>query len=131
MCSSSKYFRATTGQSGECKVSSTLHLGTLMPTNKLPNLCFICIPERDPGDYIVAIRLGQSGCYATTYDTKNLADAQRLVAQINERLGITPQQVEYMRVGSMFGWDVPGANPDHKAPKQSSFLRPIPVSSES
>jgi hypothetical protein len=34
----------------------------------------------------------------------------RHCASINE--GVTPAQIEAMMVGSMFGWHVPGANPD-------------------
>jgi hypothetical protein len=33
----------------------------------------------------------------------------------NSRKGITPAQVEAMLVGSMFGWHVPGADPDNYA----------------
>ena len=29
----------------------------------------------------------------------------------NERLGVTPAQEKAMKTGSMFGWDVSGANP--------------------
>lgn len=81
-----------------------------MPCVELPTLCFACMPERGPGDFIVAIRRGESGCYATTYDTRDLADAKNQVALLNERLGVTPTQAECMQVGSMFGWHTPGAN---------------------
>ena len=30
----------------------------------------------------------------------------------NARHGVTPAQAEAMEIGSMFGWDVPGADPD-------------------
>lgn len=84
-----------------------------MPEIELPTLCFVCIPERGPGDYVAAIRRGESGCYATTYGTNDLAEAKNLVALLNARLGVTPTQAECMLVGSMFGWDTPGANPSH------------------
>ena len=36
----------------------------------------------------------------------------RDVDAYNARHGITPALVEAMQIGSMFGWDVPGADPD-------------------
>lgn len=37
----------------------------------------------------------------------------------NERHGVSHAQREAMLVGSMFGWEVPGANPDHYADAKS------------
>ena len=31
----------------------------------------------------------------------------------NRKLGVTTAQEEAMKIGSMCGWDVPGADPDH------------------
>ena len=33
------------------------------------------------------------------------------VKEINREIGVTPAQAEAMKVGSMFGWNVPGADP--------------------
>ena len=35
----------------------------------------------------------------------------RAANEMNRELGISPAQAEAMKVGSMFGWDVPGADP--------------------
>jgi hypothetical protein len=37
------------------------------------------------------------------------------VDAFNAERGITPEQREAMEVGSMFGWEVPGADPDRAA----------------
>ena len=34
-----------------------------------------------------------------------------LADELNENLGVTPIQRQAMEVGSMVGWDVPGADP--------------------
>ena len=32
--------------------------------------------------------------------------------KFNEALGVSREEAEAMKVGSMYGWDVPGANPE-------------------
>lgn len=36
-----------------------------------------------------------------------------LADELNEDLGVTPIQRQAMEIGSMAGWDVPGADPKH------------------
>lgn len=46
-------------------------------------------------------------------DYAALHEAGRVfVAEMNKRAGVTPEQAEAMQIGSMFGWEVPGADPD-------------------
>jgi hypothetical protein len=70
----------------------------------LPRLAFI---DNRHGHYgpspVIAVRRGERGYYPI--QTTATAEA------LNERSGVTTEQVEAMHVGSMFGWDVPGAFP--------------------
>lgn len=43
----------------------------------------------------------------------SLTDA--IAARLNAQAGVTDAQIEAMQVGSMFGWHVPGADPDQYA----------------
>ncbi|MFT8889668.1 MAG: DUF4316 domain-containing protein [Ethanoligenens sp.] len=52
---------------------------------------------------VVAIKRGESGYYP--YST------EKTVEELNQTLGVTKAQAAAMQFGSMFGWDVPGANP--------------------
>jgi len=72
----------------------------------LPPMCFV---RNDETGLNVVILRGQSGYLpiATTRPTST-ADADAL----NGQFGITKAQVAAMKVGSMFGWTVPGANPE-------------------
>lgn len=68
---------------------------------KLPASCYARHPSDESPIYIM---FGMRGYYPIEREID--VDAE------NERFGVTPAQVEAMLVGSMFGWDVPGADPD-------------------
>lgn len=58
---------------------------------------------------IIAVRRGVMGFYPIYTPLK--ADT------LNKREGTTPQQLEAMKFGSLFGWEVPAANPDRWGPE--------------
>lgn len=77
--------------------------------DKLPPIAFIdntrehrpCPSTPEP---VLAVRRGALGFYPIY---------SRLSAdELNRRRGVTRAQAEAMLVGSCFGWDVPGADPD-------------------
>ena len=74
----------------------------------LPELCFSTLQTTGQ---LICIRRGESGYYPSEWETgdkeRNVEEADRL----NERLGVTPAQRLAMEIGSMAGWDVPGADP--------------------
>ena len=67
---------------------------------KLPESC--ATVDRVTGGTII-IRFGEAG-----FHNSPTVDAE----QYNQDRGITPAQVSAMECGSMFGWEVPGADPD-------------------
>ena len=72
-----------------------------MRTEKLPEYCYArLISDNSP----IKIIRGESGYYPQP----EYFDVEKL----NRLSNVTPEQQEAMLVGSMFGWDVPGANPD-------------------
>ena len=79
----------------------------------LPELCYVMIGAAQPGERIGIIKRNERGYYLTDFDNKTASDTivQEAVRRMNERLGVKPSQVIAMQAGSMFGWDVPGANP--------------------
>ena len=74
----------------------------------LPELCFSTLQTTGQ---LICIRRGESGYYPSEWETgdkeRNVEEADRL----NERMGVTPAQRMAMEIGSMAGWDVPGADP--------------------
>jgi len=85
------------------------------PSPSLPEMCFIFMEDAEPGEYVRAVRHGESGCFVTTYDETDPDKARALVAHMNRKLSVSDLQVECMLAGSMFGWDTPGADPDRLA----------------
>lgn len=78
----------------------------------LPAMCAVFVASNSPGKYVGMVKRFESGYFPTTYDELDPEHAKALVDHINRKLGVTPLQAECMHTGSLFGWDVPGADPD-------------------
>lgn len=76
----------------------------------LPETCYSVLPIT--GELII-IKIGEVGYYRTDYSTNSKEENIELKDYFNERCGITKVEEECMKVGSMFGWHVPGADPNN------------------
>jgi len=76
--------------------------------NDLPETCFATLPGA--GDLII-LKRGETGYYRSDWETGDKAQNAEIASLHNQRRGINPAQVEAMVTGSMYGFHVPGANP--------------------
>ena len=74
----------------------------------LPEVCYSILPST--GDVII-IKHGDSGYYRCEYSTEDKAFNREFANDRNAKLGVSKAQVEAMLAGSMYGWDVPAADP--------------------
>ena len=79
-----------------------------MRRNDLPETCFSILPS---SGQLIIIRCGERGYYPSEWDTGDKEQNVELADELNEKLGVSPIQRQAMEVGSMAGWDVPGADP--------------------
>jgi hypothetical protein len=80
-----------------------------MNTEKLPELCL----SIEPGNpcHVTLLKRGEVGYWDRgVFPTPE--DARQHVDETNARLGVTKLQEECMLNGSLFGFDVPAADPD-------------------
>jgi hypothetical protein len=89
---------------------------------KLPDHCFsVC----NTTGRVIKLCAGMSGFYdqskyAYIQDkAKKMMTSEQIAQELNDELGITPAQREAMDAGSMWGWEVPGANVDNYNPDGS------------
>lgn len=74
----------------------------------LPELCFSTLKTTGQ---LIRIKRGETGYYPSEWDTGDKEQNVELADELNEKLGVSPIQRQAMEVGSMAGWDVPGADP--------------------
>lgn len=74
----------------------------------LPEHCYAALPSS--GQFI-EVRRGETGYYPCTYSTGDRAYNQVLANYFNAHEGISKAQAAAMLAGSMFGWNVPAADP--------------------
>jgi hypothetical protein len=77
--------------------------------NNHEDLPEMCVAVLNPGEVLIGIKRGILG-YFQMYDGMVQGEAAKIVAdRMNQALSVTPQQREAMLVGSMMGWNCPGA----------------------
>ena len=85
--------------------------------NQCPARAFVLIRGNLPGHRIGLVKAGESGYHATDADTLSRHatndELNELVDGLNADIGVTRAQRHAMEIGSMFGWELPGANPEH------------------
>ena len=74
----------------------------------LPEMCFSLLPG---SGQLICIKRGESGYYPSDWSTDDAHENRRIADEQNARLGVSPAQEEAMKIGSLCGWDVPGADP--------------------
>lgn len=82
---------------------------TVIPLrSSLPEQCYGVLP--DTGELII-IKKGESGYYRTDVATIGKEENRALADEYNGKAGVSKAQVAAMMAGSMFGWQVPAADP--------------------
>lgn len=74
-------------------------------------IAYVIIPLAKPGQRIGYVTFREEGYTPTVYDDDRFTEeeCQRIVAELNQQIGVSSSVALSMLAGSMFGWHVPGA----------------------
>ena len=95
---------------------------TLAEERGLPLYCYGYLPTT--GEEI-RIDFATSG-----YTPYRKLKSDKNVKEINREIGVTPAQAEAMKVGSMFGWNVPVQTRNPTMKRENPFLREAEVNAD-
>jgi len=72
--------------------------------------CYCLLPSTKQ---LTMVRRGERGYYPVRFHDEHVFgdEARTLMDELNDALGVTEAEREAMHSGSIFGWDVPAANP--------------------
>ena len=88
----------------------------------LPETCFSVLSGEGS---LVILKRGEKGYFPSDLDSGNVDENRKIAEFEHHRRGINPAQVMAMQIGSMCGFDVPGADPqiyfDEARPADSRF----------
>ena len=74
----------------------------------LPEMCFSVLGTTGE---LICLKRGVTGYFPSEYSVDDKEKNIELADRYNEKLGVTMWQRQAMEVGSLCGWDVPGADP--------------------
>ena len=78
-------------------------------TQTFPGLPSLCGSRLNTDNSPIVIKRGEKGYYR--WEALGHLGENTTPEELNERFGVTPAQRQAMEIGSLVGWDVPGANP--------------------
>lgn len=80
--------------------------------SNLPEFCLVFRSGHAPGQRIAEVRRGETG-YWPVSGLPDATDDEALqtVRKVNEELGLDGIQAHCMKMGSLFGFETPGADP--------------------
>ena len=81
----------------------------LATLQKLPAECLTVL--RSNPKQLIGIHRGVPG-YTPLRECVSEAAAREMATRMNDERGVSDAQLKAMEAGSMFGWHVPGADPD-------------------
>lgn len=89
--------------------------------SKLPDACYSI---SDYSGEVILIKKGEVGYYSTPYSDQDRNKNREIANLLNAQLDVTSAQEQAMKIGSMFGWNIPAVDPDHWVARNEAPISP-------